>query len=327
MGNAESTTAESTVYMPKKPESPFASTSPPSVNSSGVDQADSFIFADMLMNVLNERGLSLSHVRRVALLESIAQVSQLTELDQKQKHQMLTEIVTEAILTSPTLDQEEKDLIVREGLLEQRWDRVLVSMGLNGVGNGQFCRVIYRNDENPFVNYRKLALTLLRTSQKLQHIPSDSWKRLKSMMFQTKNKAELDDLMFRALERMCGSEVKARIMEDFVTYRYHRLSWQDRLDCIEEYSSVPGDQKPAAIEYNNKFGSLPIYKKILLPGECESIDMCPICLDPVLAPVVQLACDHIFCGRCISDWTIQQTGSHREKESFCPVCRHPMTAD
>ena len=61
-----------------------------------------------------------------------------------------------------------------------------------------------------------------------------------------------------------------------------------------------------------------LYYSILLPGDLESIDSCPICLDPIQAPAMKLSCSHVFCGRCISEWIGQHdtsTGWH------CPMCR------
>lgn len=276
-------------------------------------------------------------VRRLALIESLRSIRSPFEGQQEQdpgreSHQLLTEIVMEGVLTSPTLNDTEKDFIVRVGLMEERWDTILTQYGLN---NAYVSNVRFQNGfsvhplETRFLCYRRMIMALLRTSRKFENLPESSRQRLKAMILQTQTKDQLDDLLGRVLRRTCGIEVHSRVVEDVASLRFHRLLWKDRFDCTEETSPllVTTDDEN---EDNRKMpylsaGSLSteklLYGKILLPGEVESVDSCPISLDPVQAPALQLSCDHVFCGRCIRGWIAREREGSSSKW-HCPLCRN-----
>lgn len=295
-------------------------------------------FAEMLLGIVNDCDLSLSYVRRITMIGSLEQVSHDhdDDHDDNKVRQVLTEIVAEGILGSPTLSATEKDLIVRIGLIDQNWETIFARRSMysrNAIS--RFC-------DKPFVNYRKMILSLLRSSQKLQRaLKDDSWARLRAMILQTTSTTELDALLRRVLDRTCGSDIKNRILKDISSKRYYRLLLPNHLDCREQHEDtimarqMRGEKNQTSLGEHvrdnggaSKFCFLDssVYKRILLLEEHESIGSCPICLDAVHAPAVQLNCNHVFCGRCISDWLDQ--GSHHSasgKGCNCPVCRHPLT--
>lgn len=302
-----------------QPDAPF---------SGSTREKSAVLLADLLTNLMGNGRLHLTYTRRLALIESIRHV--------KENKQMLTEIVMEGILTSPTLSDFEKDLIVREGLLEQRWDHVwssLASQASTGTCVHEF--------ECEFLNYRRMFLNLLRTSRKLQSLPEASRKRLKAMILRTNCTEQLDDLLTRALDRTLGFETTRCIMEDILQLRYYRLLWSDRLDCQEDAVNITYMSAARFTPYGSSvahpistgesrsefLAKKMIYGKILLPSDnLESIDACPICLDPVKAPALQLSCKHVFCGRCIGGWIdkespVTSTSSSVPNKWSCPVCR------
>jgi len=272
------------------------------------------------------------HPRRMALVESIRLVSKSSDnLTPKEIYQRLTEIVTEAILTCEMISVDDKNLIVMDGILEKRWDRVFqVYPPVN--------QDLLVQEEFPV--YRKMMLALLKSSYNLQQLlPDESRGRIKQLILKTKSRDELNDLLERILLRTCGDVVKAKIMKDIVDGRYYRLVWPDRLHCehgdIENWETIHSvlteeDRKPAATGTAN---AVP-YGSILLPDDLShQQDHCPICLDHVQLPALKLSCHHVFCTPCISDWIVQQqhcsgqrsddrtTGNEKMEVWYCPVCR------
>lgn len=275
------------------------------------------VFGDRVQQMINNSALDLSYVRRLALLESIRRLDDTTE------------IVLEGILTCPRLSSDDKHFLVYEGLLEHRWDAVFSYYRTT-------TSVVSFFDQD-FLNLRRLVMVLLRTSNKFRHLPEDSRQRLKAMVVKTKTMEELDNLLMRVLERTCGNEIQARIMEDVTSQRYHRLLWSDRFDCDEDRSDEedsklpPVDAKQAATDNNMVYGS------ILLQDLPDELECCPICLDPVRIPALKLSCQHVFCSSCISGWIrteLRESGNasvaRRESPSAgshvmgwnCPMCRH-----
>ena len=155
------------------------------------------------------------------------------------------------------------------------------------------------------------------------------------MIVTTKTMEELNDFLMRVLERTCGEEVRARVMEDVASQRYHRLLWTDRFDCDEsrgeEDSKLPpGDAKLPPADNSVVYGSF------LLNDFPDELECCPICLDHIQTPALKLSCQHVFCSACISGWIRTELGesrnssvARRESPSTkadsgwnCPMCRH-----
>ena len=312
--------------------------------TSSSSPSSSSCYTEMLLHLFNRPTVPLSYVRRITLLESIRRMTP--------TNQNLTEAVMEAILTSPTLSPREKDLIVTEGLLEKRWDRVLChytpSAGCEVADAG------IASFNVPFLDYRRMVLIVFRKSRKINGLPETSRKRLKAMILRASTHAQLDDFLMRVVERTCGQETKARILDDITSNCYYRLLLPDRFDCYEEGSNhltdrgvsgdevLEGDKKPPPSSSISDYGVA-----ISLPDGDNGSIYCPICLDPVQSPAIQLtSCQHVFCSGCINDWIQRNRQMHPVADSsfagrrraqqnsnstrnvsapqgswYCPVCR------
>ena len=53
--------------------------------------------------------------------------------------------------------------------------------------------------------------------------------------------------------------------------------------------------------------------------------MCTICHDVLQDPLVTPTCEHVFCGKCITDWL--QNGPTNSLGPSCPNDRTPATID
>lgn len=342
---------------PRSPYAPSTTTSIPNNTSATANEpqdqyaSSSGMFAGLLVDIVNHEKLKLSNVRRIALIESILAVVAQEASNEKDLlggcHQVLTEIVTLGILSSPTLSSHQKDFFLQQGVLLQRWDRIMTDLNLCQQDS---TTVVTRFQNNDFLNYRRMILCILRTSRKLHpRSPSSSsshctlddgnntttdatanegssttsttWNRLKAMIVQTKNRTELDDLLTRILERTCPPEMKQLICQGMASGRYDRFLLPDRFDCNEgaEGSVVVLNE---AEQLNQKYLTLLLpnnllFKCILISnvGLTEKDDdestevVCAICLDSIHTPAVQLQCDHIFCSRCFGDWMNQSSAN------------------
>ena len=287
------------------------------------------VLQGVVKDLLQSPYLRVSYVRRLALLESI------------RGQDDIIEVVLEGILACPRLSERDKHRLITEGLLEHRWDVVMQSFSISYLSTAKAVNDL----EDDFLNYRRLIMVLLRTSKKFQHLPETSRQRLKAMVLHTKTRDQLSHLLIRILERTCGPEIQARVMQDVAAQRYHRLLWPDRFDCDEQ-----DDRKPQAAtsETNNEHSHKLVYGSLLLPDDLSHRqDCCPICLDPIQAPGLELSCRHVFCSRCICGWirrTEKQRGcsgptnargvalaaaastepssyGHEPQGWHCPVCR------
>lgn len=253
-------------------------------------------------------------------------------------HQDLTEVVMEGLLTCDSLLPEDKNRIVLDGILEQRWDLVVTRYPTAS-----------NNTEDSFLTYRRMFLVLLKSSRKLQQcLPESSRLRIKKMMLQTKAEEELHDLVFQILERLCGVDVQTQIKQDVSDGRYYRLLWPDRLECedvitrrVLERHDVTTTTERLEEEEDRKLptviapASPMVFGSVLLPNDLSSSsshrqqDCCPICLDPLQAPALQLSCQHAFCSQCITNWIRQNqpvmasgnTVCSTDNKWHCPVCR------
>ena len=304
------------------------------------------IYGGMLLDLFDNASnwQNMPYPRRVALIESIRRTKDETSDTPHELYQNLTEIVMEGLLTCDGLTAEEKNFIVIDGLLEQRWDRIFARYPPLRC---QIYSMESRNNNNldEFYSYRHMILVILKNSYKMQQqLPEESRQRVKQMILRTDSKEKLDDLLLRILERMCGIDFQEKIMRDMEACRYYRLAWPDRLDCERrQLDSAPVATTGVLLGAadSNEDIKLPAnaakslaYGSILLPDDLtHRQDCCPICLDPVQAPALELSCNHVFCSRCISNWILQQHQStchshdieaaHKQKigEWHCPVCR------
>lgn len=294
------------------------------------------IYASMLLELFDNTS-NLKHLpfpRRIAMNESIRRASSSNNSSPPlEAHRTLTEIVMEGLLTCDSLSADDKNLIIMDGMIEQRWDRVFQKYTVDRKEKKSL-------GLDEFYSYRKMILVVLKSSYKMQQLlPEDSRLRVKQLILKTDSQAQLDDLLQKILERTCGVDIQMKIMNDMTAGRYYRLVWPDRLDCehfqegVSSDGVVDHDSKPRAIET----ASTVAYGSILLPDDLSHRqDCCPICLDPIQTPALELSCHHVFCSRCISDWIVQQQNSsekHNRSESVltngnkesggwhCPVCR------
>lgn len=201
-------------------------------SAKGTLQDESFCFATMLLQLLSNPNLPLSSLRRNALLLSISRNSVLT--NPEGRHATLAETVTEAILTSSTLTNAQKDLIVRQGLLQQHWDRVLLRYP---PVPGQVCYSYSSSQESrAFFQHRDVFLRLICTSRKVRYrLPQNEFLKAITIIQATNSPPALDATLMRILERTCVSSAELqRIQHDLRMHRYHRLLWSDRLDCLED---------------------------------------------------------------------------------------------
>ena len=298
-----------------------------------------YILADLLMRTINSSSLQMSYVYRLSMIESIRRLVE----DSKRKivnmkksergernggglgghelHRSLTEIVMEGVLTCNSIGRDDKDALICEGLFDQRWDKVT-----SRYSEGPKVINLFEDDSYSYLNYRRFIVKMFGRSRYFRNLPIESRQRLKAMILKTSNYETLEALLSRVLQRTCDTSTQQLILQDLESFQYYRLLLSDRLDCYDDdeendyhsgqtnggsYQSAAqmvcdDDCKPPAASSMKSAHAFSYGCLVLDQPTTENIETCPVCLDPIQMPALQLTCGHTFCRSCISDWIIQQ---------------------
>ena len=88
-------------------------------------------------------------------------------------------------------------------------------------------------DADPFLAFRRMAITIFYASRKIQQLPLVARRHLGSSILRTRNRTELMDLFLTSLVHATTLDEDARIKiaNDVLEGRYYRLLLPDRFDC------------------------------------------------------------------------------------------------
>ena len=294
---------------------------------------------ETLLDLVQSKRVEISYTRRLALYLSI----------EKDNGEQCRNILLEGITSSPTMPEADKDRLC-DALLENRGDvasyflKWKENKNASTDGNGQATQeescgrqdisseigLVEVSVGNWFLDARRMALAIFRTSRKAQtSLPEESRQKVKHMILQTQDQDQLMNLLIQILERTCPEETRVRMLSDIAMGRYARLLLPDRFDCDEGRQN----EDPRLTAITAGFASLAStdtggrYDNMLVEGHG---DPCPVCMDPMHAPVKLKSCHHSFCASCLQGWIHQHRqgpGSdiHNSSASVskwdCPICR------
>ena len=160
---------------------------------------------------------------------------------------------------------------------------------------------------------KELYLNLLQIAPFLDYVPTYVSPRAETHLERTcENRVYLhvkDKFVFRAFKEplVAKKHIRSRILDqkmwDYITRRGETLLYHPKELPLaswalpERYTTLA--QATATVEHT---------------GSLEAMDQCPVCLEPPEKPAV-LNCGHVFCTKCIRQWT-----------RTCPVCRQPFSS-